>query len=84
MKISQTAENAILALGVEKIWKESKSIEAVVSVKGLAFILKGRSFYDKAFIRIEIEHPNSEITHIGATPGITGVLQNEDFYLRNT
>jgi len=84
MKISQTAENAILALGGEKIWKESKFIEAIVSVKGLAFILKGRPFYDKAFIRMEIEHPNSEITPIGAAPGITGVLKNEDVYLRNT
>ena len=84
MKISQTAENAILALGGEKIWKESRFIEAIVSVKGLAFILKGRPFYDKAFIRMEIEHPNSEITPIGAAPGITGVLKNEDVYLRNT
>jgi hypothetical protein len=40
MAISKTAWKAIDAYGGKELWESRKSIEAVVSVKGLAFTLK--------------------------------------------
>ncbi len=55
MKIGETAESAINAYGGANIWKNNKFIEAEVSVRGLAFTLKQRPFFNHAKIKMEIE-----------------------------
>ena len=57
--LSLTANKAIEFYGGKELWKNSLSIEAVVSVTGLAFSLKRRRFFDFAIIKLEIGKPIS-------------------------
>jgi hypothetical protein len=78
MKIGKTAESAINAYGGADVWKNNKYIEAEVSVRGLAFTLKQRPFFNHAKIKMEIERPYSKITPIGKNKNVSGILDGND------
>ena len=82
--LSNTAQKAIEAYGGIKLWQQSRFIEAEVSVKGLAFTLKRRPFFDHAKIIMEIGSPYSKITPIGKDKNISGVLIGNDVRLENS
>jgi hypothetical protein len=81
--LSLTAQKAIEAYGGIELWANSKFLEAEVSVKGLAFILKRRPFFDHANIKLEIGRPFSKLTPIGKNKGIYGILDGHDVRLEN-
>ena len=78
MALSETAKKAIIAYGGIGIWKNHKYIEAEVSTKGLAFLLKRRTYLDHAKILMEIDRPFSKIFPIGRDKNIVGVLDGND------
>jgi hypothetical protein len=84
MILSKTSLKAIEAYGGIELWKNSKYLEAEVSVRGLLFTLKQRPFFDHATIRMEIGRPFSEISPIGKDRNITGVLDGNDVRLENS
>ncbi len=81
--LSVTAQKAIKAYGGIELWKNSKFLEAEVSVKGLAFTLKRRPFFNHANIKMEIERPFSKLTPIGKNKGVSGILDGPDVRLEN-
>jgi hypothetical protein len=81
--LNSTAEKAIEAYGGKKLWEHTKFIEAEVSVRGLAFTLKKRPFFDHARLRMEIDKPYSVLTPIGKNKGISGILEGHDVRLEN-
>jgi hypothetical protein len=83
MNLSPTAQHAIDAYGGSDLWKSHKFIEAEVSVKGLAFTLKRRTFFEHAKIKMEIARPFSKITPIGKDKFISGVLEGKDVRIEN-
>ena len=72
--LSLAANKAIKAYGGTELWQSHKFIEAEVSVKGLAFTLKRRPFFEHAKIIMEIRKPFSKITPIGKDKNISGIL----------
>jgi hypothetical protein len=83
MEISKTALRAIEAYGGSALWTSHKFVEAEVSVKGLAFTIKQRPFFEHAKIKMEIRRPFSRITPIGKDKNVTGVLDGNDVRLEN-
>lgn len=83
MTLSKTAQKAIVAYGGIDLWKNHKYIEAEVSVKGLAFRLKRRPFFEHAKIKMEIARPFSILTPIGKDKYISGVLDGKDVRIEN-
>lgn len=83
MNLSQTAQRAIDAYGGKELWQKFKYIEAEVSVKGLAFILKRRPYFKHAKIKMEIARPFSVLTPIGKDKFISGVLDGNDVRIEN-
>lgn len=83
MNLSLSAQRAIDAYGGAGLWENSKYIEAEVSVKGLAFTLKRRPFFEHAKIKMEINRPYSKLTPIGKSENISGVLDGHDVRLEN-
>lgn len=81
--LSLTAQKAIEAYGGQNTWESFKYLEAEVSVKGLAFTLKGRPFLEHAKIRMEIGRPYSKLYPIGKDKNIVGVLDGNDVRLEN-
>lgn len=81
--LSQTAEKAINAYGGAELWQSHKYIEATVSVKGLAFTLKRRPFFNHAKIKMEIARPFSKLTPIGKDLNVVGVLDGNTVRLEN-
>jgi hypothetical protein len=81
--LSLTAQKAIEAYGGVELWRSAKFIEAEVSVKGLAFTLKRRPFFEHAKLRMEIDKPYSILTPIGKKKGISGILDGQDVRLEN-
>ncbi|MFZ4798637.1 MAG: hypothetical protein ACOYMA_14155 [Bacteroidia bacterium] len=81
--LSKTAQKSIDAYGGTELWKNNKFIEAEVSVKGLAFTLKRRPFFDHAKIKMEIGKPYSKITPIGKDKNISGILDGNNVRLEN-
>lgn len=79
--LTATAKKAIEAYGGVDLWQRYKFIEADVSVKGLAFTLKRRPFFDHTKIKMEIGRPFSTITPIGKDKNISGVLEENDVRL---
>lgn len=72
--LSLTAQKAIEAYGGVNFWLNLETIEAEVSVHGLAFTLKRRPFFKHAKIKMKVQEPVSEITPIGRRPEISGFL----------
>lgn len=81
--LSPTAQHAIEAYGGISTWKKAKSIEAIVSAKGLAFTLKRRPVFEKAIISMKTDQPVSRILSIGKNKGIYGVLDHSDVHLED-
>lgn len=81
--LSLTAKKAIEAYGGVELWKKSKFLEAEVSVKGLAFTLKRRPFFDHSNIKMEIERPFCKLTPIGKNKSVSGFLEGRDVKLEN-
>jgi hypothetical protein len=78
MNLSETAVRALNAYGGAALWQEHRRIEAEVSVQGLAFRLKGRPFFDRVQVAMDIHRPLSSITPIGKNPEYSGVLEGGD------
>jgi hypothetical protein len=83
MTLSKTAENAIRAYGGRDLWQNARTIEADVSVTGLAFTLKRRPFFTHAKITAHIHRPFCKLTPIGQNAGVTGVLDAHHVRLEN-
>ena len=83
MILSATAEKALNAYGGSELWHNSKYIEAEVSVKGLAFVLKRRPFFNRAKIFAEVHRPYSRLTPIADDSSVAGVLVGHDAHLEN-
>ena len=81
MELSPTARLAIAAYGGEALWRDARSIEAVVSARGLAFAMKRRPTFDRAPIRMEIHAPRSQLTGIGRDRTVVGVLDGANVRL---
>jgi hypothetical protein len=81
--LSATATKAIEAYGGAELWQNSKYLEAEVSVKGLAFTLKRRPFFEHAKIKMEIGRPFSKLTPIGKDKYLTGVLDGHNVRLED-
>jgi hypothetical protein len=81
--LSNTAKQAIKAYGGEDLWMKAKHIEALVSVNGLAFTLKRRTFFNNVKIEMAVDKPFSKISPIGEEKNITGVLDGKDTRLEN-
>lgn len=61
-----------------------KRIEAIVSAKGLAFILKQRPFFEHAKITIDLDKPFSKLIPIGKNQNIAGILDGDSVRLENS
>lgn len=83
MALSITAKRALDAYGGEALWREAKSIEAVVSARGLAFTLKRRPAFQRARIVMAVGRPYSRLTPIGLDPAVAGVLEGGDVRLED-
>lgn len=83
MNLSLTAQKAIDAYGGIERWKNAKYVEAKVSVRGLAFTLKRRPFFEHASIKMEIGQPFSKLTPIGKNKNISGILDGQNVRLEN-
>lgn len=83
MILSETAKRAIIAYGGFEIWQNNTFIEAEVSVKGLAFTLKQRCFFERVNIEMKINTPNSSITPIGKDKNIIGILEGNNVRLED-
>lgn len=81
--LSLTAQRAIEAYGGKELWENAIFIEAEVSVKGLAFTLKRRPFFDHAKLRMEIDKPYSILSPIGKNKDISGILDGQDVRLED-
>ncbi|WP_419657995.1 hypothetical protein Dvar_70170 [Desulfosarcina variabilis str. Montpellier] len=81
--LSPIAKKAIEVYGGANLWLNSDVIEAEVSVKGLAFTLKRRQFFNRANIKMAINRPYSILTPIGNDKRISGILDNGNVRLEN-
>ena len=81
--LSPSAQKAIDYYGGAQLWQRSKYVEAVVSVTGLAFVLKRRPFFDRVKIVMEIGRPFSRLTPIGKDKNITGVFETNKVWLED-
>lgn len=81
--LSLTAQKAVEAYGGIELWQNAKYIEAEVSVKGFAFTLKRRPFFDHAKIKMDIERPYSKLSPIGKKKSVSGILDGQDVRLEN-
>ncbi|MEZ4629946.1 MAG: hypothetical protein R2880_04395 [Deinococcales bacterium] len=80
---SSIVKRALELYGGEKLWSEAKYIEAEVSAKGWAFILKRRPSFNHAKLFMEVHKPFCKITPIGKH-GISGVLDGNDIRLEDS
>lgn len=81
--LTETAKKAIDAYGGQELWQRSTHIEAVVSVRGLAFTLKRRPFFENAKIRMDIHNPESRLIPIGKSTDTAGVLSGRNSRLED-
>ncbi|HMV77148.1 MAG TPA: hypothetical protein PL048_12435 [Leptospiraceae bacterium] len=82
--LTETAKKAIDAYGGQELWINSGHIEAEVSVKGLAFTLKRRPFFEKVKISMEIHRPKSRLIPIGKMKETAGVLDGMNSLLEDS
>jgi hypothetical protein len=83
MRLTETAEKAVAAYGGADLWRNASTLQAEVSARGLAFILKRRPFFSHARIVERVHKPFSSLTPIGRTPGVAGVLDGHDVRLED-
>ncbi len=65
------------------MWSKSRYIEAEVSARGLAFVLKRRPPFQHARLFLEIDRPFCKLTPIGKRGDTTGVLDGAGVRLEN-
>jgi hypothetical protein len=82
--MNPTIEKVIDAYGGESLWKQSKNIEAIISVRGWAFVLKRRPYFDHVHVFMSVDKPYSSITPIGKNKDLTGVLDGNDVRLEDS
>ncbi len=82
--MSETAKKAVMAYGGPEIWLNAKKIEAEVSVRGLAFLLKQRPYFKHARINMQVQQPVSSICPIGKHEELTGELNGPNVSLLNS
>lgn len=81
---SDLAQKALAAYGGEELWSQLGSIEAEISTKGWAFILKGRPYFKRARLFMEVHRPFCTITPVGRQTQVSGVLDGPDVRLENS
>jgi hypothetical protein len=77
-----TARRALDVYGGESFWRTARSVQAVVSASGLAFILKWRRPFDRIAVGCTIGEPHVRLTPIDRS-GNTGVLKDGDVFLED-
>lgn len=82
-ELSETAARAVEAYGGVSRWRQAQWVNASVSVRGLAFVLKQRPFFRRAALRVAVPHCWSRLQPIGRRPHIAGVLDGPDVYLED-
>lgn len=80
-ELSETATRAIAAYGGQSLWHKARWVNATVSARGLAFVLKQRPFFRHAALRVAVPHCWSRLQPIGQRPDVAGVLDGGDVYL---
>ena len=70
--------------GGEALWSKTKYIEAEVTTKGWAFVLKGRPYFDHARLFMEVGKPFCKITPIDKNHSVSGILDGADVRLENS
>jgi hypothetical protein len=83
MTRTATAQRALDAYGGAEFWARARHIDAVVSVEGLAFRLKGRPFFRHAAIRMDVAQPQSRLMPIGRDSAVAGVLDGDSVSLQS-
>lgn len=83
MVLSETAEKAVDAYGGRSLWQQAKTLEATISARGLAFILKWRPFFRRSTIVEDVHRPYSRLTPIGREPDMSGVLDGDTVRLED-
>jgi hypothetical protein len=83
MTLSETAKKAVDAYGGRDRWQTARSIEADVSVTGLAFTLKCRPFFTRARIEARVHRPFCVLTPIGRDAGVSGILDHPNVRLED-
>jgi hypothetical protein len=81
-ELSRTAERAVEAYGGASRWLTASHIEAVVSVTGLAWWLKGRRPVPRTRLWIDVQKPFARLDPVDRT-GYIGVLDGHDARLED-
>lgn len=76
-------DKTLAVYGGEGVWRQAKYIEAEVSATGLAFILKGRPYFNHAKLFMEVARPVCRITPIGKQQNVSGVLDGTNVRLED-
>lgn len=83
MILSATATKALEAYGGPGLWRSARRVRSTVSAKGLAFVLKGRPFFDHAEIESTVASPWCRLTPVGRDRSVSGVLDGNDVRLED-
>jgi hypothetical protein len=67
----------------QKLLDDVEYVEATVSTKGLAFILKQRDYFKDAKLLMSVDKTYSKITPIGKEKEISGVFDGNDVWLED-
>jgi hypothetical protein len=78
-----TARRALEAYGGELFWRQARSIRAIVSTTGLAFVLKGQRPFRRIGVECGVREPFTRLTPMDAA-GNSGVLRRGDVFLENS
>lgn len=81
--ISETAKAALNAYGGIELWQQAESIKAIVSVKGLAFTLKQRPYFQSVNIELKTKTPFVKIHPVGRNHEICGILDGDTVRLED-
>jgi hypothetical protein len=77
-----TARHALDVHGGESFWRTARSVQAVVSASGLAFVLKRQRPFDRVAVQCAVGEPHVRLTPIDRS-GNTGVLKNGNVFLED-
>lgn len=80
----KTAKKVIEAYGGIELWEKSIGIEAIVSVDGLLFKLKGIEAFNNVKVEIDLNRFYSSITPINDDPDLSGIFDKERVYIQNS
>jgi hypothetical protein len=80
--LTSAACHALDAYGGESFWRKARSVRAVVSASGLAFVLKWQRPFDRITVRCAVGEPLVRLTPIDRS-GDAGLLKNGDVFLED-